>query len=266
MKNEKFVDLIMTYVKNYQELKQTATDWREPVTGVAAADDPLFPLLKEIIGPNHALPGELVPGAKSVLVFFLPFSESVVASNITGEESSQEWDYACIETNQLINDLSRFLHDAIVEMGYHASLLPSTYNYDGEKLISDWSHRSVAYIAGIGKFGIHNMLITEQGCCGRLGSVITDLELTPTLRTDEEYCLFKTKGSCQKCLKKCVNQAFDLADGKVTFDRYRCNEQIYDKIVPEYPIGIGDACGKCMSGVPCSLGIPASAKKLKTKK
>lgn len=71
-----------------------------------------------------------------------------MASNIAGEESSKEWDYACIETNQLINDLSRFLHDTIVEMGYHGSLLPSTYNYDGEKLLSDWSHRSVAYIAG----------------------------------------------------------------------------------------------------------------------
>lgn len=264
MMNEKFVDLITAYVKSYQEKKQTVTDWREPVIGVAAAGDPLFPSLKQIIGSNHALPGDLVPGAKSVLVFFLPFPESVVKSNIAGEESSKEWDYACIETNQLINDLSRFLHDTIVEMGYQASLLPATYNYDGEKLISDWSHRSVAYIAGIGKFGIHNMLITEQGCCGRLGSVITDLELVPTLRTEAEYCLFKTNGSCQKCLKKCVNKAFALVDGTVAFDRYRCNEQIYDKIVPQYPIGIGDACGKCMSGVPCSLGIPGNGKKRKS--
>lgn len=264
MMNKKFVALITDYVKNYQEKKQTRTTWREPVIGVAAAADPLFPRLKEIIGPNHALPGELLPGARAVLVFFLPFSKSVVASNIAGEESSQEWDYACIETNQLINDLNRFLHDTIVSIGYHASLLPSTYNYDGEKLISDWSHRSVAYIAGIGKFGLHNMLITERGCCGRLGSVITDLELTSTLRTAEELCLYKINGSCQKCLKKCVNQAFTLAEGKVAFDRYRCNEQIYDKIVPEYPIGSGDACGKCMCGVPCSLGIPGKAKKSKS--
>lgn len=64
-------------------------------------------------------------------------------------------------------------------------------------------------------------------------------------------------GVGKKCVKKCVNQAFQFkADGAVVFDRYRCNEQIYDKIVPEYPIGWGDACGKCMCGVPCSLGIP----------
>ena len=53
--------LITDYVKNYQEKKQTRTDWREPIVGVAAAVDPLFPQLKQIIGPNHALPGELVP-------------------------------------------------------------------------------------------------------------------------------------------------------------------------------------------------------------
>ena len=52
-----------------------------------------------------------------------------------------------------------------------------------------------------------------------------------------------------------------VAAGKVVFDRYRCNEQIYEKIVPEYPIGIGDACGKFMVGVPCSVAIPGKAKK-----
>lgn len=54
MMNDIFVDLITAYVKNYKELKRTATDWREPVIGFADA-------LKEIIGPNHALPEDLVP-------------------------------------------------------------------------------------------------------------------------------------------------------------------------------------------------------------
>lgn len=258
--NQEIMDWIRDYVKQYKELRQTETSWREPVIGFADAGDPLFPELKKIIGPNHALPEDIVPGAKSVIVFFLPFAKDIVKSNIPDEESSREWDYAYIETNQLINDLSQYLHDKITEKGFQASLLPPTYNYDPEKLISDWSHRSVGYIAGIGKFGIHNMFITAQGCCGRLGSVITDMALQPTPRTDEEYCLYKHDGSCKKCLDKCVNDAFQLRDDEMSFDRYKCNEQIYEKIIPEYPIGLGDTCGKCMCGVPCSYGIPVKKK------
>ncbi len=118
--NKKIEDLIIEYVKNYKTLKQTETDWREPVIGFADAGDQLFSRLKEIIGPNHALPTDIVP----------------------------------------------------------------------------------------------------------------------------------------KCLKKCVNDAFLLQQSEVFYDRKKCNEQIYEKIIPEYSIGLGDTCGKCMCGLPCSLVIP----------
>ncbi|KLU62706.1 epoxyqueuosine reductase [Peptococcaceae bacterium CEB3] len=252
--NKEIVDSITQYVKNYQELKQIETDWRDPVIGFAAAKDELFPKLKEIIGPNHALPSDLIPNAKSVITFFIPFSKEIVESNIPEEESSRKWDIATIETNNLIADLNKFLFETITAKGYKASLIPATYNYDQEKLISDWSHKSVAYISGIGKFGLHHILITKSGCCGRLGSMVTDMELTPTTRTDEEYCLYKHNGTCKKCVKRCVNHAFQ--DSTSVFNRKKCNEQIYDKIIREYPIGIGDTCGKCMCGVPCSLVNP----------
>ena len=255
--NDEFVQLITEYVKHYKALKHTETDWRAPVVGFADAKDELFPKLKEIIGPNHALPSDLVPNAKSVITFFVPYTKETVESNIAGEKSSKGWDYAYIETNNLINDLSKHLYEKITAKGFKASLFPATYNYDEEKLISDWSHRSVAYISGIGKFGLHNMFITKSGCCGRLGSVITDIEFTPTARTDEKYCLYNYNGTCKKCIKRCVNNAFELHDGKAICDRKKCNEQIYHKkVIPEYPIGLGDTCGKCMVGVPCSLAIP----------
>lgn len=256
MDNKVIIDLIVEYVKNYKELKHIRTSWGDPIIGFADANDELFIKLKEIISPTHALPSDLVPNAKSVIAFFIPFSVDIVESNIDGEESSEEWDYAYIETNNLIGDLNKFLYEKITEKGYKASLLPATYNYDEERLISDWSHRSVAYIAGIGKFGINNMLITKMGCCGRVGSVVTDIELMPTPRTDEEYCLYKNNGTCKKCIEKCVNSAFMIQEGKVIFDRRKCNEQIYDKIVRVYSIGVGDTCGKCMCGVPCSFEIP----------
>lgn len=248
---------ITDFVSTYQKLHHTETHWRSPVIGVADALDPLYRELKEKICPGHALPSEIVPGARSVIVFFIPFSKEIIKSNISGEESSREWDYACIETNQLIRDLCHELYRTITDMGWHASNLPPTYQYDEKRLVSKWSHKSSAYIAGIGKFGIHQLLITSQGCCGRIGSVITDMELSPTRRKEEEYCLYKRQGICKKCMDRCVNQAFSLQGIETVYDRFRCNEQIYDKIVPRYPIGDGDACGKCMCGVPCSFTNPA---------
>lgn len=76
--NKEIVDLITEYVKNYKQLKHTEFDWREPVIGFADARDSLFPRLKELIGPKHALPSDIVPDAKSVIVFFLPFCKEVV--------------------------------------------------------------------------------------------------------------------------------------------------------------------------------------------
>lgn len=253
---EQIQKLIVDYVEQYQEKHGTETAWRRPVVGFADADDPLFGTLKEVIGPNHALPSDIVPGARTVITYFVPFSKEVIDSNVEGEESSRAWDIANIDTNQLLKDLNQQLHQLLTEKGFHASLLPPTYNYDEEKLVSDWSHKSAAYISGIGTFGVHHVLITEQGCCGRLGSVITDLDVPHTKHLGEEYCLYRSKGICKKCVERCPNGAFCVHGKDIEYNRWRCNEQIYDKIVPVYPSGTGDTCGKCMCGVPCAFCRP----------
>lgn len=250
-------DKIIEFVSNYSKTHEIETEWRKPLIGVADAKDPMYLDVKKYIGPNHAMPEDLVAGAKSVIVYFIPFGKSVIESNIPDEESSREWDYAYIETNNMLKDLSQYLYEYITELGFHATNLPPTYNYDPVKLISDWSHRSSAIIAGLGKFGINNMLITDSGCCGRLGSVVTDMKLPADERTEGEYCLYKRNGSCGKCMTRCPNHAFSISEGQVVYDRYKCNEQIYEKIIPQWPIGPGDTCGKCMCGIPCSFTNPS---------
>ena len=247
---------IRAYVGGYQAAHGTRTGWRDPVVGIARADDPLFAKLKDIISPTHALPGELVPGAKSVIAFFVPFAESVVKSNIAGEWSSAEWMAAYEDTNALIVDLSQHLFDVIMAAGYRASNLPPTYNYDEKNLRSDWSHRSVAYIAGVGTFGVNHMLITSAGCCGRIGSVITDLELESTPMLEQELCLFKRDGSCGACMRRCVTGAFSREGDEVGFNVRACNAQIYGKAYPNRQLPGSDTCGKCMVGVPCSTKAP----------
>lgn len=248
---------ISDFIDDYVQTHSVETRWREPVVGAADAHDPLYRELQKTI-PMHALPEDIIAGAQSVIVFFVPYDESIGKSNIPGEESSREWDYAYVETNNMLNACTSHLYEKITSMGYGASNLIATYNYDREKLYCGWSHRSSAYVAGIGTFGLNNMLITDQGCCGRVSSVITTWKIRPTPRTGQENCLYKARGVCKKCMERCVNSAFSLQEERVNFDRFKCQEQLH-KIVPCYeaPIGTVAACGKCLCGVPCSFTNPS---------
>ncbi len=254
--NTRITRAISEHIHNYHAEK--GTKWREPIVGFADAKDPLFTKLKTVISSTHAMPEDIVQGAKSVIVFFIPFDEAIINSNIEEIQSSIEWDMAKIETNMLIQSIHTMLHDLIQSNGYESSIVHNATDYDEELLQSDWSHRHVAYIAGVGTFGIHNLLITEQGCCGRIGSLITTMPLEATQTLQHENCLFKYNGSCAMCAEKCVAKAISTDNGYPYVNKKRCNEQIYDGLVPQYENGIGDTCGKCMSGVPCSLQNPCS--------
>ena len=61
-----------------------------PLTGFAAADDALFKRFTqpEIIGENYLTPAEWLPSAKTVISFFLPFSEKVRSSNRADKEGA----------------------------------------------------------------------------------------------------------------------------------------------------------------------------------
>jgi epoxyqueuosine reductase QueG len=118
--------------------------------------------------------------------------------------------------------------------------------------MSDWSHKHVAYIAGIGSFGHHHMLITDKGCCGRLGSVVTDAVIVPTQRIDRERCLFKFDGSCRQCEKRCPVEAL----GEDPFRRHACYDRLMENARLYERHGLADVCGKCAAIVPCSFTDP----------
>ena len=263
MQNREMVfDRIKAFVRDYKNIHETATSWGIPICGVADANDRLYTELKKIVGPWHLLPSEILPQAQSVVVFFIPLAHSIVNSNIEGEESSLEWDTAYLETNLLIAETVNDLCSKIEERGYKATKIPPTSDNEIEKnngdpsLTSCWSQRSSAYIAGIGTFGINNMIITEQGCCGRIGSFVTEWKLPPTPRPDTEYCLYKLNGSCAECVKRCPCKALYLKDGQARYDKIRCKAQV-DKFIRTLPLGAADTCGKCKAPLPCSFTNPS---------
>lgn len=249
---EKITFLIKEYVREYPNLKRLRSLWGEPLVAYASAHDPQFYKLKNIVSPTHALPPDLLTDARSVIAYFIPFVQEVNISNISGRDASRLWAETYIATNQLIFDLNGHLQEYLSAEGHEGASVPATHNFDEEKLISDWSHRHVAFIAGLGTFGVNNMLITARGCCGRIGSLVTNLEIPPSKKEAGEHCLARHDGSCYKCVDRCVNEAL-FAD---SYDRWKCYEMcLYnDNLFPD--LGVVDVCGKCLVGVPCSTANP----------
>jgi len=243
---------IQQYISKYPTLNEIDNYWRTPLVGYAKANDPLFFELKSVVSPSHAHPNDLLTDAKTVIAFFIPFIKEIPKSNIKEKDCSDLWAESYIATNLLIKDLSIHLDKFLLEQGHQSKIIPATHNFDEEKLLSDWSHRHIAYIAGLGTFGINNMLITTEGCGGRLGSLITTAEISPSSRPDHEYCLYKFDHSCKRCMERCVNHAF--AD--MQFDRFRCYKMCLDNNARLTQFGTTDVCGKCMVGVPCTFTDP----------
>lgn len=231
----------------------TETHYRLPLVGFADAADPRFAQLREIVEPTHWLPSDLLPGARSAVAFFLPFAEDIVEANRAHPRHvAREWAVAYLETNALINEINQRLILALAQQGVRAAAQPATHNWDPVTLVSRWSHKSVAAIAGLGDFGLHHMLITDAGCAGRCGSLVVDATLEPTLvpgTSARQRCRYFHDGSCKVCVERCPTGALT----ETRLDKQRCYvwlQQVGDHF---QGLGLADVCGKCATG-PCACG------------
>lgn len=240
-------------ISTWQEKSGQRNYWRTPLVGVASADDPLFSDLHKLVGTVHATPHDLHPSAGSVVAFFLPFLREIGSENDQkGFYASKSWAEAYLTTNQLIAAVNNHLKEIFENLGYAAIITPATHNFDEQKLISGWSHKHIAYIAGLGTFGLHHLLITASGCCGRLGSVVTTMPLAVTERPPGELCLAKTGTRCHACFTKCTYGALSVDH----FDRHACYRQCLRNNTCYDDLPLVDVCGKCGCEVPCSYTIP----------
>jgi epoxyqueuosine reductase QueG len=234
---------------------QLSTTWGQPLTGFARADDPRFSRLKEIVSPSHLLPCDILAGAKTVICFYVPFSDDIIQTNEAGIDASREWALCYIICNKLIKFISEELASLFGAAGYHCGLVPATHNFDEKRLLSDWSHRHAAWVAGLGSFGENNMLITEKGCCGRYGTLVTDWQAAEQdypAAEQREHCLARRGKSCRLCHKKCPAGAYK--DG--FFDRHACYSRCLHNAALHNELGFADVCGKCLCGLPCSSRSP----------
>jgi epoxyqueuosine reductase QueG len=257
MDNTTIERLIVDFVAQYPGLKKVKTRWLTPLVGVASVTHPLFDQFKDIIHAHHLMPKDLLREAKSVVAFYIPFEKELHGENYREEHScSRSWAIAYIETNQLISDTTAHVKIELEALGHKVAVTPPTHNFDKQTLMSNWSHKHIAYAAGIGRFGHHNLLITEKGCTGRLGSFVIDVALTPTPTDKTEFCLYKAGYECLKCVDRChYNALFPER-----YDRFACHRQcqINDRFHED--LGLTEICGKCAAMVPCSTTNPVRMK------
>jgi epoxyqueuosine reductase QueG len=250
----KIIETIKLSVIAYGTNNKLKNLWKKPIIEIISANDKKLEILKDTVSNEHIMPFDILPDAKSIISFFIPFRENIVKSNIKGIMASKEWMIAYIKTNDLIKTINDNIEEIMGQKGYKTGKIPATHNFDVKKLISNWSHRHIAYIAGIGTFGINNMLITKNGCCGRFGSIIINYELDEYKQTVEtkEKCLNKLNGTCGICQKKCIANAYE----NDKYNRHKCYEQCLANAEYHKEIGYADICGKCLVGLPCSIKEP----------
>lgn len=234
-----------------------------PLVAIGSAADNLFPDMQkpEAIGEHFILPDGWLPGAKTVISFFFPFTDSVRDSNKKDMSwPSNEWLHGRIEGQELVRAACLCLLAELEHAGYPSvcPVLDSRFRdsigtkslMEGREVFfsSNWSERHAAFVCGLGTFGLSKGLITEKGVAGRFGSVISSLQIDADKRNYNaiyEYC-----SMCGSCAENCPAFAISGEEGKKHPPCSAFIGSVRERHSPWY------GCGKCQVNVPCERGIP----------
>lgn len=252
--------------------------WDTPLVGFASGEDPLFKQYKKIIGRFHYTPQELFdltfgkskrPRNLSVISWVLPTSEDIRKSNRKENKyPSLLWSYTRDFGEQFNVKLRNHLASLLRKKGYKAIAPMNSAHFRRLKSpkigwASNWSERHAAYACGLGAFGLSDGLITAKGKAMRVGSVVTDLPLTPSEKIyphRQANCLYYFNKTCKACASRCPAGAITSKG----HDKDRCEAYLYGTAFrekkKEYGVSI-TGCGLCQTGVPCEFEIPKPIQK-----
>ena len=239
---------ISDFIDDYCKENNLERIWEEPIVGFADANSDYIKNLKNVVLESHYSPKDFLEDATIIVSYFLPFKREIGKSNKCEGLPSEAWAKAYIDTNKMAQDINEYIVDEIEKLGYKGVNPVNAGVFDQNILKSNWSQRHMAYAAGIGTFGINNLLISEKGSCGRYFSVITNLDVKSDEPIKEERCMYKKDKLCGVCVKRCKNNALTYEG----FDRFKCSSQLQEN---KKILG-ASVCGKCAAELPCSYKNP----------
>ncbi len=148
--------------------------------------------------PAEFWPQSIYPEARTVIVIGLPVPLPIV------ETAPSIYYHELYETvNILLDEKAYELANFLTEKGYPSISLPRDGYGDIEVLLekplSFFSHKHAAYLAGLGSFGLNNVLLTPQfGPRVRFTSIFTTAELEGDPISGDDLCT-----RCLSCADQC---------------------------------------------------------------
>lgn len=227
--------------------------FRQAIVGASSADDPLYRELKEIVGPWHLAPREILPEARTVVSYVVPFTRRVAASPV-GDDDTSLWGEAYVAINDRFPVIDEAVCRLLRSRGWAACPVPQdAYQSDGEDDRASWarpprnawSHRSGAAVAGLGTFGLNRLLIGPKGSAVRHSTVFTSAELSFPAPELVARCPATHGGKCGACVAACPTGALTPK----SLDYARCSRRCIEM---EEVLGRAGAtvCGRCIAACP----------------
>jgi epoxyqueuosine reductase len=157
-------------------------------------------------------------------------------------------------TTDILNELARH---GVMAVAPDRMLDFKKKKYPGVGWASPWSHRHIAYAAGLGSFGMNDFFISEMGSAHRCGSLVVGVPLEPDREKLPQYrhnCLHHHDGECLECAARCpVN-----ANSEAGHDKNKCANNVLSSVPRNQIVNNINiyGCGLCATGTPCSQESP----------
>jgi len=181
------------------------------IAGVARAE-----LLQEV----NAILHQPLADVRSVIVLGVRQSIGALDSPLV-QMAQHDTMYAYAKVDEVSHALVRVLEDAGHAAVAVPAFLPIDMTDDFQGMFGEVDHRRAAVEAGIGTYGLSNLLITEQyGPRVRLASILTTASIAPTRPLKKKLCI-----ECGHCAEACPANA--LAEPGKT-DKRACGRTVFE--------------------------------------
>ena len=177
-----------------------------PIVGFAPAERWNEPTYNDLV-PEAFRPRAIYPETNTVIVIGIPVNLPVL------ETSPSIFYHELYKTVNTLLDLSSYRISMMLNrLGYPSISLPrdgyGSVSILKEKPVAFFSHRHAAYLAGLGNFGVNNMILTPQyGPRVRFTSIFTRADISGTDIMQAPLCTH-----CMRCVSICPVNALQEED------------------------------------------------------